>query len=52
MPKIPKNEEPEVDPYRGDAILRRMLKTKPNPHKEAIAERKGKRGPSEPEPRK
>ena len=29
MPKSPKKpEEPEVDPERGDAILKRMLRTK------------------------
>jgi hypothetical protein len=27
-------EAPEGDPDRGDAILRRMLKSKPKPHKD------------------
>jgi hypothetical protein len=45
MVKAPKKqEEPEVDPERGDAILKRMLQTKPKTHKEAVAERKSKRG--------
>ena len=35
-----KDEAPEGDPYRGDEILRRMLKTKPKPHSEMI---KGRR---------
>jgi hypothetical protein len=44
MANEPKNQEPvEGDPERGDAILRRMLKSKPKPHKEAVAERKAKR---------
>jgi hypothetical protein len=34
-----KEEEPEVDPNRGDAILKRMLQTKPKQHKDMIAER-------------
>ena len=45
MAKTPKNQdEPEVDPERGDAILKRTLQTKPKPHKQAVAERKAKRG--------
>ena len=32
-PKI-KDERPEGDPKEGDAILKRMLKTKPKLHKE------------------
>lgn len=53
MAKKPKKqEEPEVDPERGDAILRRMLQSRPKTHKEAVAERKGKRGPGKPEPRR
>ena len=39
MAKTPKKqEEPEADPERGDAILKRMLQTKPKTHKEAVAE--------------
>jgi hypothetical protein len=35
MAEKPKNQEPvESDPERGDAILRRMLKSKPKPHKD------------------
>jgi hypothetical protein len=41
MAKPPKDTEaPEGDPYRGDKILRRMLKTKPKPQKEMV---KGRR---------
>ena len=41
MAKTPKKDEaPEGDPYRGDEILRRMLKTKPKPHSEMV---KGRR---------
>jgi len=36
-------EEPAVDPERGDAILRRMLQTKPKQHKDMVAERKDAR---------
>lgn len=44
MTEKPKKQEPiEGDPERGDAILRRMLKSKPKPHKEAVEERKAKR---------
>ena len=43
MVKAPKKEEMEGDPKRGDEILRRMLQTKPKPHKDVVAERKGKR---------
>lgn len=46
MAKIPKKqEEPEVDPERGDAILKRMLQSKPKPHKDVVAERKSKQKP-------
>jgi hypothetical protein len=38
-----KDEAPEGDPHRGDEILRRMLKTKPKPHKEMVDDRR-KRG--------
>ena len=42
MAKAPKKDEtPEGDPYRGDEILRRMLKTKPKTHDEMVKERKG-----------
>ncbi|NJM33470.1 MAG: hypothetical protein HC850_00860 [Rhodomicrobium sp.] len=36
MTKKSQNESsaPEGDPERGDAILRRMLKSKPKPHKD------------------
>jgi hypothetical protein len=41
MAKTPKKqEEPEVDPERGDAILKRMLQTTPKPHKDMVDERK------------
>jgi hypothetical protein len=44
MAKPAKNQtEPEGDPQRGDEILRRMLKTKPKPHKEMVKGRKIKR---------
>jgi hypothetical protein len=53
MVKPPKQRQsPEVDPERGDAILKRMLQSKPKTHKAAVAERKAKRGPSKLEPRK
>ena len=45
MAKAPKKqEEPEVDPERGDAILKRMLQAKPKKHADIVAERKAKRG--------
>ena len=45
MAKTPKTEDaPEGDPRRGDQILRRMLKTKPKPHKEMVKGRKASRG--------
>jgi hypothetical protein len=46
-PPPKKNEVPEVDPERGDAILKRMLQTKPKPHKDMVAERKTKRHKTE-----
>jgi hypothetical protein len=53
MAKTPKKqEEPEVDPERGDAILKRMLQSKPKKHADMVAERKAKRGSRKPEPRK
>jgi hypothetical protein len=41
MARPPKKDDkaPEVDPKRGDAILRRMLQTKPKQHKDMVAER-------------
>jgi len=43
-PRKPRHPEPtEVDPKRGDAILKRMLQSKPAPHKDMVAERKAKR---------
>jgi hypothetical protein len=44
MVKAPKKEEMEGDPKRGDAILKRMLQSKPKQHKDVVAERKAKRG--------
>lgn len=45
MSKSPKiRDEPEGDPKRGDEILRRMLKTKPKPHKEMVKGRKNADG--------
>jgi hypothetical protein len=42
MARTPKKQEIEADPKRGDAILKRMLQTKPKPHKEMLkGERKG-----------
>ena len=35
-----KSPNAEGDPKRGDEILRRMLKTKPKPHKEMVKGRK------------
>ena len=35
-----KNSDDNVVTERGDAILRRMLQTKPKPHKEMVEERK------------
>jgi hypothetical protein len=44
MRKSKKQEDnPEVDPERGDAILKRMLQTKPKQHRDMVAERKTKR---------
>ena len=45
MAKTPKmkaqTEAPEGDPAEGDAILKRMLQSKPKPHKEMVG--KGKK---------
>ena len=51
MVKTPKQNEPEGDPKRGDEILKRMLQTKPKPHKEVVAERKAQQDSRKP-PRK
>jgi hypothetical protein len=42
MAKSPKHKEGalEVDPKRGDAILKRMLQSKPKQHKDMVAERR------------
>jgi hypothetical protein len=40
------NNRTAGDPKRGDAILKRMLQSKPKPHKDMVAERKGKSGKS------
>jgi hypothetical protein len=41
MAKSPKkDDQPEVDPKEGDAILRRMLRTAPKQHKEMVKERR------------
>jgi hypothetical protein len=42
-PKKSESDHPEGDPKRGDAILKRMLQTKPKHHKDVVAERKAKR---------
>ena len=42
--KAPKKQEEQgVDPKRGDALLKRMLQSKPKQHKELVAERKTKK---------
>ena len=44
MAKTPKmkvqTEAPEGDPAEGDAILKRMLQSKPKPHKEMVGKTK------------
>jgi hypothetical protein len=46
MTKPPKQKDGlEGDPKRGDEILKRMLRTKPKPHKDMVAERKSGRVP-------
>lgn len=44
-----KPEEREGDPDRGDAILKRMLQSKPKPHKDMV---KGKAGAAKATPAK
>ncbi len=40
-PKIEVEDVPsEVDIARGDAVLKRMLQTKPKPHKEMVGKQK------------
>lgn len=46
MVRAPKKEEMEVDPKRGDALLKRMLQTKPKQHKEIVADRRKKASPN------
>ena len=45
MVKVPKEkpQEPEGDPKRGDEILKRMLQSKPKPHKQMKKGRKSER---------
>jgi len=45
MVKVPKEkpQEPECDPERGDEILKRMLQSKPKPHKEMKKRGRSKR---------
>jgi hypothetical protein len=38
---------PQLDPKRGDEILKHMLRSKPKQHKEMVAERKTKRDPKD-----
>jgi len=53
QPKKPRHPDPtEVDPVKGDALLKRMLQSKPRPHQDMIAERKSKRAPKQGEPHK
>jgi len=41
MVKSPKPPDaPEGDPKRGDAILKRMLQTKPKQHREMVEQRR------------
>ena len=43
-PTKPRHPDPtEVDPKRGDQLLKRLLHTKPKPHDEMVAERKAAR---------
>jgi len=43
-PTKPRHPDPtEVDPKRGDQLLKRLLQSKPKPHEQMIAERKAKR---------
>lgn len=44
-PTKPRHPDPtEVDPKRGDQLLKRMLQSKPKPHDQMVAERKAGRG--------
>jgi hypothetical protein len=47
--KPPKETPPVLNPERGDAILRHMLKTKPKPHKDMV---KGEKAKKPKDPRK
>ena len=44
--KRPGKTEEEGDPKPGDAILKRMLQTKPKPHEEMVKERRKDTRPS------
>jgi hypothetical protein len=44
-PRKESGDAPQVDPKRGDALLKRMLQTKPKQHKEMLERRRGKRVP-------
>jgi hypothetical protein len=53
MPKRKKDQtEIEGDPERGDAILKRMLQSKPKQHKDMMAERRAKRPRTREAPKK
>jgi len=43
-PSKPRHPNPtEVDPKRGDQLLKRLLQSKPKPHDKMVSERKTKR---------
>jgi hypothetical protein len=43
-PKKPRHPDPtEVNPVKGDALLKRLFQTKPKPHQDMLAERKAQR---------
>jgi hypothetical protein len=46
LPSDPPGDEGNEGTERGDAILRRMLRTKPKPHKKVAEESKAKRSRS------
>ena len=46
MAKSPKHDKPECDPRGGDAILKRMLQTKPKPHSEMVKSKPKPKGAS------